>query len=219
MKKVLFVAAGMVALVGCKKVSTGGNQGVLRQEDGVERYSDVEQESAAHSATTQTTTTTQTTRKTAVVEVKGTQLTAYENGLESRMVAFLNGGGYEKAANDQALASTWYDFDNVNFEMGSSNKLLGDSHKQLENLATILKAYPTAKIKIGGYTDKTGDETGNMKLSQSRAQYIQKALADLGVGAQIVSAEGYGSKFAKVPATATDAERATDRKMAVRFTK
>lgn len=218
MKKILFVVAGMTALVGCKKVTEGGNQGVLRQESGVERYSDAERESAAHAGAT-THTTTHTTRKTTVVEVKGTKLNAYENGLESRMVTFLNGGGFEKAANDQALASTWYDFDNVNFEMGSSDKLLGDSQKQLQNLAAILKAYPTAKIKIGGYTDKTGNEEANMKLSQSRAEYIRKVLTDLGVGNQIVSAEGYGSKFAKVAAEASDAERASDRKMAVRFTK
>lgn len=219
MKKVLFVAAAMAALTGCKKVSAGGNQNIIRQEDGVQRYSDIEQESAPHGNSTENTGATQTVRKTTVVEVKGNKINAFENGLESRMAAFLNAGGYEKAANDQAFATTWYDFDNVNFAMGSSDKLLGDSHKQLENLAIILKAYPTAKIKIGGYTDKTGDEAGNMKLSQSRAQYIQKILTDLGVGAQIVSAEGYGSKFAKVPAAATDAERATDRKMAVRFTK
>lgn len=34
-----------------------------------------------------------------------------------------------------------------------------------------------------------------------------------------MSAEGYGSAFAQIPAEATDEERAVDRKMAVRFTK
>jgi hypothetical protein len=35
----------------------------------------------------------------------------------------------------------------------------------------------------------------------------------------VVSAEGYGSEFAKVAADKSDAERAIDRKMSVRFTK
>jgi outer membrane protein OmpA-like peptidoglycan-associated protein len=32
---------------------------------------------------------------------------------------------------------------------------------QLSNLAAILKAFPAANIKIGGYTDKTGNEDFN----------------------------------------------------------
>lgn len=219
MKKVLFVAAGMMTVMGCKKVSEGGNQGVLRQEHGVERYTDDTQEHGGTTAAATTNSTNSTTRKTTHVDVNGTKLNAYENGLESRMAAFLQGGGYEKGANDQAFANTWYDLDNVNFEMGSADKLTAGSQMQLQNLAAILKAYPTAKIKIGGYTDKTGDEPGNMKLSQSRAEYISKVLGNMGVQSQIVSAEGYGSKFAKVPAEATDAQRASDRRMAVRFTK
>ncbi len=36
---------------------------------------------------------------------------------------------------------------------------------------------------------------------------------------QVLEAEGYGSKFAKVAAEANNEERAADRKMSVRFTK
>ncbi len=62
----------------------------------------------------------------------------------------------------------------------------------------ILKAYPKAKIKIGGYTDKTGDAAVNKKLSNERAQTVAAALkADGSVAAQVKGAEGYGSEFAK----------------------
>ena len=44
-------------------------------------------------------------------------------------------------------------------------------------------------------------------------------MSKLGVANQIVDAKGYGSEFAKVPAEASNDERASDRKMAVRFTK
>ena len=45
-----------------------------------------------------------------------------------------------------------------------------------DNIAAILKAFPKAKFKIGGYTDKTGDEPGNMKLSNDRAKAVKDAL-------------------------------------------
>lgn len=85
---------------------------------------------------------------------------------------------------------------------------------------TILKAYPDAKIKIGGYTDKTGNEDNNKKISQLRADFIKSELTKKAdIGKQVISAEGYGSEFAKVPAEASDEERSIDRKMAIRFTK
>ena len=117
------------------------------------------------------------------------------------------------------MKDTWYTFDKVNFKIGSSSELEAGSQVQMDNLLAILKAFPEAKIKVGGYTDKTGDEAKNVSLSKARAEYIKKWLTDKGVGAQVLDAEGYGSKFATVDATATNEERAVDRKMAVRFAK
>jgi outer membrane protein OmpA-like peptidoglycan-associated protein len=54
----------------------------------------------------------------------------------------------------------------------------------LDNLVAIL-SFPDAKIKIGGYTDKTGDEAKNLKLSADRANYIKAAL-ETGVGSQVL---------------------------------
>jgi outer membrane protein OmpA-like peptidoglycan-associated protein len=86
----------------------------------------------------------------------------------------------------------------------------------VENIATILKAFPKASLKIGGYTDKTGDEPANVKLSQARAEAVVAALKTNGITkGQLDGAEGYGSQFAKVPAEATDEERRKDRRIAV----
>lgn len=153
------------------------------------------------------------------IDLNGAKLKGYLGGMEDKMIAFLKGDHYKKASDDSTLKDVWYDFDHVNFKMGSSSQLEPGSETQLDNLVAILKAYPDVKIKIGGYTDKTGDEAVNKKISAERAKFIQKWLTEKGVGAQVVSAEGYGSEFAKVPATASDTERASDRKMAVRFTK
>lgn len=82
----------------------------------------------------------------------------------------------------------------------------------------ILKAYPKARIKIGGYTDKTGDDAVNKKLSDDRAKAVATSLkADGSVAAQVTGSEGYGSQFAKQPVTASDEERKTDRRISVQL--
>ena len=153
------------------------------------------------------------------IDLNGKMIKGYANGMEASMITFLKSDGYKSAADDAALKDTWYNFDNVNFKIGSATELESGSEGQIQNLAAILKAYPDAKIKIGGYTDMTGDAAQNKDLSQKRADFIKSELGKLGVAAQVAGAEGYGSEFAKVPATASNDERAADRKMAVRFTK
>ncbi|SEM40712.1 OmpA family protein [Chryseobacterium taichungense] len=153
------------------------------------------------------------------IDLNGTSLKGYKGGMEDRMIAFLKSDGYKNAKDDNALKDTWYNFDHVNFKMGSATELEAGSEGQLQNLVAILKAYPDAKVKIGGYTDKTGDEAKNQKLSAERANFIRSWLDKQGVGSQITGADGYGSQFATVDASASDAERAIDRKMAVRFAK
>ncbi|MCD9855316.1 DUF937 domain-containing protein [Epilithonimonas sp. JDS] len=152
------------------------------------------------------------------IDLNGVALKGYRGGMEDNMITYLKSGDY-KTANDSKLKDTWYNFDHVNFKIGSATELEAGSQGQLDNLVAILKAYPDAKIKVGGYTDKTGDEAANLKLSQGRADFIKAALGKAGVGSQVLEAKGYGSEFAEVPATASNDERAIDRKLAVRFAK
>lgn len=139
----------------------------------------------------------------------GTILDAYKGGIEDKLVAFLND------ANAQAGKDVWFDFDNLNFETGSA-ALTAESQAQVKNIAAILKAYPKLKIKIGGYTDNSGDAAANKTLSQNRANAVLEALKTAGSSTgQLTGAEGYGSEFAKVPATASDEERRSDRRISV----
>ena len=160
-----------------------------------------------------------TTKADTEIDLNGLKLKGYAGGMEDQLITFLKSDGYKNAKDDAALKDKWYSFDKVNFKIGKSDQFEEGSQQQLDNLVAILKAYPDAKIKIGGYTDKTGKEADNVKLSQARADYIKAALAKAGVGAQVLEAEGYGSKFATFPATATEEERAIDRKIALRFAK
>lgn len=139
----------------------------------------------------------------------GTVLSAFKGGIEDKLVSCLND------ANCKIGKDVWFDFDNLNFEVGSAN-LTAESQVQVNNIAAVLKAYPKVKIKIGGYTDKTGDATANKKLSQDRADAVTAAIKAAGAtAAQLLPAEGYGSEFATVPAEASDDARKVDRRISV----
>ncbi len=141
----------------------------------------------------------------------GTELDAYKGGIEDGLVAYLN----STDPADSISKDRWFDFDNLNFKTGSAD-LTEESIKQVQNIAAILKAYPKAAIKIGGYTDKTGTEEANMKLSQQRADAVVSALKATGAGGtQLAGAEGYGSQFAKAAPDAPDEEKKKDRRIAV----
>ncbi len=164
--------------------------------------------------TTVTTETTTPTREMLKVELPdGRVLDAFKGGIEDQLVAFLKKGDYKNMTEAQ-LKDTWFDFDNLNFETNSA-KITEDTKIQVDNIAAILTAFPDVKIKIGGYTDKTGNEAANKKLSMERATAVKVALTDKGKGAQVVGAEGYGSEFAKYEASAPDSERALDRRVSV----
>jgi outer membrane protein OmpA-like peptidoglycan-associated protein len=142
----------------------------------------------------------------------GKELDANKGGIEDQLVAFL--GTDWKALGADSLKKIWFNFDNLSFDLGKAT-LLPESEKQLDNIAEILKAFPAAKVKIGGYTDAAGDAASNLKLSADRAKAAKAGLEKRGVGAQVTDAEGYGSKFAKFPATAADSDRVTDRRVAL----
>jgi uncharacterized protein YidB (DUF937 family)/outer membrane protein OmpA-like peptidoglycan-associated protein len=146
----------------------------------------------------------------------GTKLQAYPGGIEDQLVKFISSD--YKTADEAALKDKWFNFDDLNFEHATT-KLTPESKRQLDNIVAILKAFPDVKIKIGGYTDKTGDDAANLKLSDSRAKAVQDALKAAGVGAQVPEAEGYGEQFATVDEGASDEARAVDRKTAIRLLK
>jgi outer membrane protein OmpA-like peptidoglycan-associated protein len=143
----------------------------------------------------------------------GVELNAFKGGIEDQLVTFL--GGNWKGLGADSLKKIWFNFDNLNFETGSA-KLTASSMDQVKNLMAILKAFPDAKLKIGGYTDRVGNDAGNKKLSQSRADAVAAALKSIGTdAARIAGAEGYGEEFATVDEKASDEERRKDRRTAV----
>lgn len=117
----------------------------------------------------------------------GTELSIPEFGVEKKFIAFI------QDANQPVDKTTWFTFDRLEFETGSAI-LKSSSHEQLQNVAQILKAFPQVNIKIGGYTDNTGNPDANLKLSENRAINTHNALVAMGIDAKRMEAEGYGQE-------------------------
>ncbi len=87
---------------------------------------------------------------------------------------------------------------------------------QIENAAKILQAFPNLKIKIGGYTDNTGDAAKNVTLSENRAKTVYNAIMNKGAAASSFDDEpfkGYGIEH-PIGDNNTDAGRAQNRRIA-----
>jgi outer membrane protein OmpA-like peptidoglycan-associated protein len=148
----------------------------------------------------------------------GTKIRIYKDGVEEKITSFLNSNEY-KNAKDNDLKKRWFELDNVTFEFGSSSQLTSGSKAQIDNLIAILKANKDVKIKVAAFADTKGTEQANMEISQKRAKTIESMLEQGGVGSQVVKTKEYGDEYVKESASASDATRASDRHIAIRFVK
>jgi OOP family OmpA-OmpF porin len=140
----------------------------------------------------------------------GTEISVGENSVESQLISFL------EDKDKHVDKTTWFSFDRLYFETGKS-MLKAESQTQLKNIAAILKAYPNVDLKLGGYTDSTGDAAVNKKISDDRANTAMLALVKLGVPAERLSAEGYGPEH-PVAGNDTPEGRAQNRRIDIRVT-
>lgn len=122
-------------------------------------------------------------------------------------------------ANDAALLdkNNWFVLEDLYFESGS-NKLKAGSENTLKSLYEMANAY-NLNVKLGGYTDNTGDSSKNVALSQQRAESAKTALVNLGLAANRIEAEGYGPKYPICTKDNSAKCLAQNRRIAVRITK
>ncbi|MCL1943827.1 MAG: OmpA family protein [Candidatus Azobacteroides sp.] len=144
----------------------------------------------------------------------GKEWKIWPNGSEYQLYTFLNSD-----AKVDTLDKTqgWITLDKLYFQPGKS-KLTPESENQLKNIAGILNLFPDSHIKIGGYTDNTGTESVNMKVSTERARVTAEKLIASGVGKNRVTYEGYGQQHPVCPENNTDSCRTLNRRIDVRIT-
>ncbi len=82
---------------------------------------------------------------------------------------------------------------NVFFDTGKSD-IRSESNAELDRLVKLMKDVPGLKIELSGHTDNTGSVSGNVKLSQERADAVVNYLANNGISRDRLVAKGYGSE-------------------------
>jgi outer membrane protein OmpA-like peptidoglycan-associated protein len=79
----------------------------------------------------------------------------------------------------------------VLFDFGKYD-LKPDAKIKLAKLAGIIQAHPGLNLAIEGHTDNIGGDEANMKLSQQRGDTVRDFLVQQGLGAETVTAVGFG---------------------------
>lgn len=143
----------------------------------------------------------------------GTELQVGENSVERKLVDFIEHGTIDENNKN----ANWISLDRLQFESGKST-LKPTSEEQLKNLVAIMKAYPNVSLKIGGYTDNTGDASSNLDLSKKRAFFVAERMVAMGIDATRVMGDGYGDEY-PVADNNTEIGRARNRRIDVKVSK
>ncbi len=84
-------------------------------------------------------------------------------------------------------------FDRLNFDVGTPH-LTAESMQTVDDLRAILRAYPSAAVRVDGYTDGLGNAEDSKKSSLERAEAVKEALIKGGISATRVTPVGYGQE-------------------------
>jgi OOP family OmpA-OmpF porin len=79
----------------------------------------------------------------------------------------------------------------VNFETNSA-KLKPESSQVLNRVVESLKANPSVRVEVAGYTDSAGKQAYNVDLSKRRAASVRDYLVSKGIAGSRLDPKGYG---------------------------
>ena len=137
----------------------------------------------------------------------------------------LLGNYYDKQAKELAAIAEVVKTDNglqvilkndILFSIGSS-ELSAASLQTLTDLNRVLKKYPKNRIVVQGYTDSTGSDAINQKLSTARAKAVYDFLLGSGLKTLSIKYVGYGPAN-PVASNDTEAGRAKNRRVVLAIT-
>lgn len=104
-------------------------------------------------------------------------------------------------------ADVLFDFDKAD--------LRPDATQALTHLATLIRGYPTGRVELEGHTDSKGDDAYNQRLSQRRAEAVERWLVEReGIEGARLATRGWGEKR-PVASNDDDAGRQKNRRVEV----
>ncbi|MGY2293465.1 OmpA family protein [Pseudomonas sp. SDO528_S397] len=113
---------------------------------------------------------------------------------------------------DRGLVMTLGD---VLFDTGEA-ELKSSANRTVLKVVQFLQLNPKRVVRIEGYTDSTGGQPENLKLSKDRAQAVADVLVDLGIDEQRIEVQGYGDQY-PVDVNASERGRAQNRRVEIVF--
>jgi OOP family OmpA-OmpF porin len=89
--------------------------------------------------------------------------------------------------------------------------------KELDGMLAIMNKFPLSEFAVKGYTDTTGSVSGNLKLSDKRANAVKNYLVENGIDASRLTAKGYGQD-SPIDTNDTRVGRTNNRRVEVKVT-
>lgn len=89
--------------------------------------------------------------------------------------------------------------------------------KELDGMIAIMNEFPLSEFAIKGHTDNTGSVSGNLKLSDKRANAVKTYLVKNGIDASRLTSKGFGQD-SPIDSNDTRAGRANNRRVEVKVT-
>jgi OOP family OmpA-OmpF porin len=105
---------------------------------------------------------------------------------------------------------------NILFNTGKANFKSGVT-VVLEGMLELLNEYPKAEFAVRGYTDSTGSDPLNLRLSDKRANAVRNFLINNGIDASRLTVKGFGEENPVAPNN-TNAGREQNRRVEVKVT-
>jgi outer membrane protein OmpA-like peptidoglycan-associated protein len=98
----------------------------------------------------------------------------------------------------------------LNFAFAST-ELTPESMGTLDQVAAVLRAYPSATIRVESYTDNVGTAAANLDLSRDRSETVKGLLGGKGIDPTRVATAGLGQE-SPIASNQTDTGRALNRR-------
>ena len=145
--------------------------------------------------------------KNEALQSKNEGLQSRNEGLRSKLMEQLNSILQTRATARGLIVN----MSGVLFQTGKAT-LLPAAREKLAKIAGILSTHKGLRIEADGFTDSTGSDELNQRLSEQRASATKDYLVSQGVSAETISSKGFG-KENPIASNETNAGRQENRRV------